>query len=511
MRRLPERCAVLAGIVFGFLLAAGASAQYYFGQNKIQYNRFRWQVLKSDHFDIYFYPEMESLAEIGAHYAEECYLDLQDKFNFTVTRSIPLVFYSSHFHFEETNTFPYLVPPSLGGFFEFIKGRVVVPSDGSVPHFRRIIRHEMVHVFQQAFVERVHLNHRTGSGGLPLWFVEGLAEYWSEGWSSEAEMIIRDGVLNNTLVPAYRMAAIEGTFLMYKEGQSLVKFIADTYGEYTVVRLLENVWKAETFSEVLRITLGKTLRELDEEWQYRLKKTIYPLMDRTDFPRMVARRVTREGFNTLPAFYSGGGERWAVFVANRDGYSGIYRKRLSEDEKKPPEIVVRGERTPELESFRLQKSRISVDGSGRLAFVAKSGPQDVLYLYDLETEAVLASHKWPDLVSLFSPSWSPDGWHIALSGLDRSGKSDLYLVDTRSGSLRRLTNDFFDDTDPTWSPNGKFLAFASDRNARGLDSMHIFGYDLESDSIRCLTRGPFQDESPAWSRDGKTIAFISDR
>ncbi len=512
MQRVLFHRVILVLTLFLALRPLETEAQYYFGQNKIQYNRFEWQVMKTGHFDIYFYPQMDSLAEIGAHYAEESYTELQDRFNFNVLRRIPLVFYSSHFHFEETNTYPYLIPPGLGGFFEFIKGRVVVPGDGAVPRFRQTIRHELVHVFQQTLSERVCRDHRISqSAGLPLWFTEGLAEYWSEGWSSEAEMVIRDCVLNNTLVPIDDMPFILGTYLMYKEGQSILKFIAEEYGEESIPRLIRNLWKAETFSEVMRITLGKTARELGESWMYRLKKSMYPLMAESDFPRMVAGRVTNRGFNTMPAFYREDGTRWAVFAGNRDGYSGIYKKNLDADEKQKPELLIRGERTPELESFRLQKSKIDVNARGQLAFVAKSGGQDVLYIYNLRAKTEMRRHRWPELVSIFSPAWSPDGKSIAVSGLDQSGRSDLYVVDADSGSIRRLTCDFFDDTDPSWTADGHALVFSSDRLERGLGAVHLFMAGTDGKNVRALTSGIFKDRSPVCSRDGRTIAFVSDR
>ena len=288
--------------------------QYYFGRNKIQYNRFEWQVLTTEHFDIYFYPEMEALAEMGAFFAEESYRILQDKFNHNVLRKIPLIFYSSHFHFEETNTLPYTISPAIAGFFEFIKGRVVVPSDGSLSRFRKTIRHELVHVFQRSYVERVLKDHRmVQDRGIPLWFEEGLAEYWSEGWSSEAEMIIRDGVLYNKIVPLPQMYLISGTYTMYKEGQAILKYISERYGEEKILQLMDNVWKSDMFSGVMKMTIGKDYRELNEEWSYHLKKTIYPLMVEKDLPRMVTSRITERGYNSLPAFYRDGKTPRVVF------------------------------------------------------------------------------------------------------------------------------------------------------------------------------------------------------
>ena len=86
------------------------SQLYFFGRNKIQYDDFEWKVLKTEHFNIYYYDEFQEMAEIGASYAEEAYEDLKVKFNHVVTRKIPLIFYNTHLHFQQTNTRPGFIP-----------------------------------------------------------------------------------------------------------------------------------------------------------------------------------------------------------------------------------------------------------------------------------------------------------------------------------------------------------------------------------------------------------------
>ena len=116
-----------------FLLVQSASAQfYYFGRNKVQYTNFDWKVLQTEHFEIYYYTEMKELAERGAQFAEESYRLHEQQFNHNISRRIPLVFYSSHLHFEQTNITSGFIPEGVGGFFEFLKGRVVIPADGSL-------------------------------------------------------------------------------------------------------------------------------------------------------------------------------------------------------------------------------------------------------------------------------------------------------------------------------------------------------------------------------------------
>ncbi|MCK7517335.1 MAG: hypothetical protein MZV64_06220 [Ignavibacteriales bacterium] len=111
-----------------------AEAQFYFFEvNKVQYEKIDWKVLKTEHFDIYYYNETEQLAEIGGHFAEEIYSELlKVRLNHILTRRVPLIFYNTHIHFQQTNTTLWFIPEGVGGFFEFIKGREVIPSTGSL-------------------------------------------------------------------------------------------------------------------------------------------------------------------------------------------------------------------------------------------------------------------------------------------------------------------------------------------------------------------------------------------
>ena len=108
---------------FTFLFKYQALAQfYYFGRNKVQYEEFDWKILRTEHFDIYYYGEMGYVAEIGANYAEEMYNELKVKMDHLVTRRVPLIFYNTTIDFQQTNTTPGLIPEGVGGFFEFLKG-----------------------------------------------------------------------------------------------------------------------------------------------------------------------------------------------------------------------------------------------------------------------------------------------------------------------------------------------------------------------------------------------------
>ncbi len=495
-----------------FSLFSLSSAQfYYFGRNKVQYTEFQWQVLRTEHFDIYYYPEMKELAQTGAVFAEQSYKMLEQKFNHNVTNRIPLIFYSSHLHFQQTNVTPGFIPEGVGGFFEFLKGRVVIPFEGSLERFGHVIRHELVHVFMHSKINRVLLDHRQSQDRFPpLWFVEGLAEFWSTTWDTQAEMILRDAVLNNYVVPLSDIDRISGSFLMYKQGQAILEFVAERYGPEKVLLLLENFWRGKTFQEVFTITIGKDYKQFDEEWLYYLKKRYYPVMAEYDLPSGVTKNIVDVGFNSKPVFYKNDKKREVYFIGNHTGYTNVYRIDLDE-EKADPEVVVEGEKSDEFEAFHIFQSKLGMSANGVLAFVTKSGENDALHLYDVRTDKLVETIRFKSLVMLSSPTFAPGGKRIAFSAVDKSGNSDLYILELDSRTLIRLTDDFYEDRDPAWSPDGKVIAFSSDRTVYGRGGKHnIFLYDLSTSQIEYLTVGNHNDFSPVWSPDGKRLAFTSD-
>ncbi|MCH7818388.1 MAG: PD40 domain-containing protein [Candidatus Marinimicrobia bacterium] len=501
----------LISILINFSVTFG---QYHsFGRNKIQYTDFEWQVLSTKHFDIYYYPEMEELALIGAQTAEESYKILQNKYNHALNHKVPLIFYSSHLYFQQTNVIPNILPEGVGGFFEFFKGRVVIPSDGSISQFKRVIRHELNHVFMHSKLVRVQKNHKIMNKRFPpLWFSEGLAEFWSGQPNTQAEMVIRDAVLNNYLVPVDRLFSIAGTFLMYKEGENLLAFISERYGEEKILLILENYWVHPKFSEVVKYTLGVDYKELNRQWTYHLKKKYYPLLQDKDKPQMASKIIDNEGFNSKPAIYKDkDGIEKIIYVSNKIGYTGIYQKDLDGDVNDEAEFVLTGEKSNEYETFHLFRSSISVNNDRILAFVTKSGETDVIHRLNLDTGSKYPPLQFDNLVTISSPSWSPDGRKIAFTGLSRNGYNDIYIYDITGDKLSKLTNDTYDDRDPSWSPNGKHIVFSSDRTQTGEEGKYnLFKIRIKDLKIKYLTYGDHNDRAPKYSKDGKLI-FYSDR
>lgn len=500
--------------VFLLLTVAELQAQYFFfGRNKVQYEDFDWKVLRTEHFNIYYYGETETIAEIGAAYAEEIYSELAEKLNHVVTRKIPLIFYNTSIHFQQTNVTPGFIPEGVGGFFEFIKGRVVIPSTGSLSDFRHVIRHELVHVFMTNKVFRVLRDHRQPTDILPpLWFVEGLAEYLSTEVDAQAEMVMRDAVINNYFVGLKDIFKIYGSFLMYKEGQSFLEFVEEKYGAEKIPLMLENLWLYKNFNDILEHTLGKSIEQIDNEWSFHLKRKYFPLLADKVPQGIGAKKLTDWGFNFSPVYYQTKDSSFIFFSANRGGYSSLYKLVLDKNYNPvdEPELILRGEKSDEFESFHLFQSSIDVSNKGLLGFVTKSGATDVIHFMDVNDNIVIKTFQRDFLISISSPKFSDDGEKIVFQAVDQKGFSDIYYYNIDSDSLIRLTNDYYDDRDPCFGINNKII-FSSDRTAGEFKGKYnLFTIEIRSKEIKYITYENANFSNPIISPDKKYLLFTSD-
>jgi hypothetical protein len=498
-----------AAVALGAAAPPQLAAQFFsFGQNKIQYRKLDWRILRGPHVDLYYYPAEADLAPAALAYAEASYDTLAVQFGHDVAERIPLVVYASHTDFEQTNILPFTPPEGLLGATDFLKRRVSLPFRGNFAEFRHTLRHELVHVFQlDLLTEAYLLAPRHGRFDFPLWWTEGLAELWSSGQDARDEMVMRDLTLSGRL-PPLRQLTYATSGIVYPLGGQIQRWLADTYGDWRVATMYKEQNRHDTFEAALQAVYGRSLEQLSNEFQLAMRRRYYPSVDSlaplTVLGREVARLAVKPTF--LPD--TNGGSGGVVYLSPATGYVTIYRRGLDSGHV---HTVVTGGRRAEMESFHPFDSKMDASRPGLLLFVARHGDRDALVIWDLERDRVRGRYQFPELVSLLSPHWMPDGESIVLSGLSESGVSDLYRVHLPGGRLEPLTSDRYQDLDPTPGPDGRRIAFASDRAARGLDgAANLFLLHLDSARIAPLTAGAWKDESPDWAADGR-IYFTSDR
>ncbi|MBZ0263567.1 DPP IV N-terminal domain-containing protein [bacterium] len=503
------------------------SEAQYFGQNKVNYDTFEWYYLRTENLKIYHPKDSYEIAEFTAWAAEESFQQICDILEYTPENRITIVVYPSHNTFTETNVSFGIQGESTGGFTEFLKNRVVIPYEGSYEKFRHVIHHELTHAVMMRMI------YGEGMGSiitgiyrmpLPLWFIEGMAEYTSRfGWGNEADMYMRDAVYNDYLPPIRGL----GGYFYYKGGQSIMYYIDQRYGTRKIGELLNRVRTTRDLGRALKISIGVDQEELSKRWHKYLKKEIWPSAVNFESPSDFAEQITDHEdwynfVNNSPALSPDGDKM--VFLSNKDDYFSLYL--MSTVSGKIEKRLVKGETNDLFEQLHWLRPGIDWSPDSRqITFAAKAGSQDAIYTLNVESEEITNQFTF-EIQGVFSPVWSPDGKYIAFAG-HKNGQSDIYIVSLKvgeKGKFWKVTDDIYSDFDPAWSPDGKTLLFTSDRGAQlnpksddkkiwshNYPQVDLYAISLENETIKRLTDDEYEDRTPKWSPRENIISFVSDR
>src|SRR5437867_7369488 len=298
---------------------------------------------------------------------------------------------------------------------------------------------------------------------MPLWFSEGLAEYFSAGEDSRDEMILRDLTISGDLPTLGQLAWASGG-IVYPLGGAIVRFLGTTYGDWRIGELYRELWKYTTFEEAVAGVYGKTLTQLSGEWQYWMRRRYYPAVQEGRPLAVSAEVLARLAIKPTAYRLPGDSTAAVLYFSPSTGYTNIYARPLR---GRHSHAVVKGERSPQFESFHFFESRMDVNPKGVVVFGSRYQDRDALFFWNLAKNKVVGRYQFPELVSILSPAWVPDGESVVFSGLAVSGYSDLYRLWLADGRLERLTSDRYQDLDPTVSPDGRTVVFSSDRTAFG--------------------------------------------
>ncbi len=494
-----------------------------FGKNKITGQRFDWHIHRTEHFDIHYYPSEAKLVPIMADIAEEAYEKHSEDFEHELENRTPLILYKSHKDFQETNIILQELHEGIGGFAELFKHRVVIPFTGSLEAFREVIFHELIHVFQYDIIyQKPHMRIYSGEFlySPPVWFIEGMADYFAEDNDAIGEMVLRDASINNAIVPLPQLQnfnRLRSPYVGYKMGQLAVAYLCETYGREKVAEIMHGLRESRTkdLDRVFKEVLGVTLADFDKAWRQKVRKRYWPLIQDLELPELLAKNLTeksRYSHNIKPVWAPSGDI--IAYVTGNDGFL---------------EIVLvsakTGERIERLTKrfFRSKYEDIRTDFNGfgrsiawapdgdRIAFIAKH--HDANYLLEINILTTELTHYYKlDFDNVTSPDYDGQGKRIVFSGLSEA-RTDLYIIELSTGDVTPLTSDVFHDTHPSWHPTRDEIVYASERGGRNrLVQIETVADKLMpiATSPRLLTDGTFNAMSPTWTPDGESIIFCAD-
>jgi hypothetical protein len=508
--------AVAAALLALVPLETAAQTQYipYFGKNQIRYDHFKWHIYNTDHFEIYYYPEIEEHLERVAGYAESAYQHVSSELKHDLAFKVPLILFKTSSEFQQQNVIPGAAQEGVGAFAEPSRDRIVMPLDEPSDLLYRLIVHELTHVFEFDIIPTSLIRR-----SVPLWVNEGLSDYMTGLWRPTDLMTVRDAAVAD-IVP--KMTKLEGygqfsnPRLIYNLGHAVFEFIESRWGKEGLRQYLFSLRKAvigggeDAYEEAFRLTP----EEFDQQFERYLKDRFKPFRDKerpADYGKNLAPDPEKSSFsNALSAEPSPSGDLIAVVTGNRNDREydivllstkdGSVIRNLTKgfDQDKGFEYI-----TPPGGRFITVPWMSWSPAGDRIAYFAREEKGRTLILQnvlsrDVEKRIAMRTVDDPE-----SPDFSPDGRKIALSALQK-GIGDIFVVDLETNELTNVTKDDFADYGPTWSPDGKYLVYV----ARVSGNEKLFRVDLDSGKKTQLTFGT-HDDGTAQFLDADTLVFPS--
>jgi hypothetical protein len=507
--------------LFTFLFVAGtvaASAQTpfvpYYNKNRIKYDHFKWHTYTTDHFEIYYYPEIEQHLERIASYAESAYQTVSSDLKHDLAFKVPMVLYKTASEFQQQNIEPGELPEGVLAFAEPYRDRMVLPIDEPSDALYRLITHELTHIFEFDIIPRTLLRR-----GLPLWVDEGLADFMTGYWNPFDLMSVRDAAIADIVPPMSDFQGVQFADgrLPYNLGHAAFEFIESKWGKEGLRQFLFALRKSvigggdSAYEEAFKLKPD----EFDEQFDKYLKDRFKPFRDKerpADYGRDLAPKRGKTRYVSVVSIEpSPSGDMLAVAAGNRKDQE-LDIILLSTKDSKVVENLTGGFNT----GFGFEY--ISTPGGfrgnavpwmswspigDRIAYFARKEKQKEVVLQNVVSKKIEKRFQIKSVDMAESPDISPDGKTLAFAGL-RNAVADIFTLDLETGDIKNVTNDGFGDYGPSWAPDGKSIVYL----ARISGNDKLFRLDMATGKKTQLTFGT-HDDGGAQFVDADTLVFPS--
>jgi len=428
----------------------------------------------------------------------------------------PLLIYPNQGDFQQTTAISGEIGIGTGGVTEALKNRVVLPITETWAQTEHVLGHELVHAFQYNSLINGDSTSMNSIRNLPLWMVEGMAEYLSIGSVDyQTAMWLRDAVLNDYLPTLDQMTRDQNKYFPYRYGQAFWAFVGRAFGDSLINPIFKETAKLG-YDMALRRYVGMDEKTFSNIWIQTNKEFYKKVMkDSVDSPagnRTIFEKNAGQ-LNISPSVSPDG--RYVAFYSEKDLFSidlflanaasGRIIRKLSS--------TVHDNEIDAL-NFIESAGTWSPD-SKQFAFIAFSKGKNKLLIVDVFDEKLVQEFLIPGVPSFNYPAWSPDGNTIVVSGLVE-GVNDLYSYNLKTGEVKKLTNDTWCNIHPSWSPDGRYIVFSTDQpSEQDIKTNRKVGYYLATyDTQTGATKvHPFfpgaENLNPMFSSNGKSIYFLS--
>lgn len=494
----------------------GLWAQYaVFGRNKANYENFDFKVYQTPNFEIYHYLDNEAYLNEIANYTERWYKMHQQILLDTFTAKNPLILYNDHADFQQTKAISGSVGVGTGGVTEAFKNRVIFPVAMSNQQTIHVLGHELVHAFQYNMIIRGDSTSMNNLSNLPLWMIEGLAEYLSIGGiDSHTAMWMRDAVMNDD-VPSLKDLR-NPKYFPYRYGQAFWAFLTGLKGD-DIIRPFFTAVARLGLDKASTEVLGMGQENLSALWTQAIKKQFEPFVPNKSENTIGKKLISDQNagrLNISPVISPNG--RYVIFLSEKDLFTiDIFLAEASSG--KIIRKVASTLRDGHIDDFSyIESAGTWSPRSDQFAFVGISKGENLLIIKDVASGKTIKETTLPGVPAFTNPTWSPNGESIVVTGLVQ-GQVDLYAYNIRSGRVERLTNDRYSESLPSWSGDGEKLVFSTDQLAwqngrtNGRLAFNLAVLDLKTKKTEMIDVFPGADNMNPLFDSQDNIYFLSNR
>ncbi len=512
---------VVAVFIFSltFVLTGKAQrANETFGKNRVQYRTFDWKYVSSENFDVYYYDERRKVATEATQYLESEFDRITDLIGYPPYLKTKVFLYNSITDLQQSNMGITGQQFNVGSQAEFIKPYVEIAHPGTLDEFKEelilkvadLMVNEMMFggSLKDMFQNAVLLN-------LPDWFIDGASQYAAKGWNAEMDDYVRQLVRSKKVNKAFKVSGPEAAII----GQSVWNYIVERYGKGSVANILNYTRVIRNEQKSMYITLGVGFKQFVADWkkfygaEQDLVEQSYKAPDDAD--RFSPRHRKSVVYTTIKISPDG---KNVAYAENDRGKFTVTVKSLENGKET---VILSGGNKVFRQTVDYHIPLISWSDAHTLGVIGVRYGEYIFWLYDLSTRSTLPRQldKFNNVRSL---DFSGNG-RLAVMSADIEGQNDLFLISSRSDRTKRLTNDIYDDFDPSFIPNSNTVVFSSNRTTDSTNTIkkdftkvpaiyNLFSYNLDTTTnvVTRITNTLSKDFFPK-AIDENNFVYLSDQ
>lgn len=508
-------------LVFIVLVALQADAQFYngysqdFGKNRIQYQDFEWQFYDLKRHSVYFYQGGEANAEYVASLGEEVIAEMEERFDYYLEEKIEFILYNKQSHFRQNNEgVSQKEQNDIGGVMRDRDSKVFVYFNGNHNDLEDQMRAGVANILIHRLVLGKNWREIMKNSTLiniPEWYIDGLVSYMTKPNDRVIESHIADGIITGDFKEFNRLSGEDAGYA----GHAIWSYVARTYGEKVIPNILYMSRLSRNVESGFLYVIGLSLKSLNNE-MIAYYNEFYRDQERYgDFPKEEIEHKTKKNRTHDQLKINNDGD-YISFVENEIGKYRVVIQNISSG--KTSKVLSGGKKTGWHPNDEYPILQWHPNGK-TLAIIHEKRTELFLTFYTIGEKGQI-SKPLPKFDQVLSMAYAPDGNTMVLSAV-KDGQTDLFEFSVRSSSIKNLTNDIYDDLDPTFISKNK-VVFSSNRfddtlrstkyTTHVADDLDLFMINLISRNniLKTVTNTPKINEYQPLIKDTANFMFLVD-